>query len=73
MAKLDNIKIFVCPLTEKIYAGYLAKGQDFNVDRVAVTDQALSAVMAYMGRDKMPCERSCAAGTLKWVPSNDEH
>lgn len=51
--KLENIKVFMCPLTEKIYAGYLNKGEDFNADRVAVTDQALTAVMTHMGRDKI--------------------
>ena len=69
--KLENIKVYMCPLTEKIYAGRLNKGEDFNKDRVAVTDQALRAVMAYMDRDKTPHEMSCSSGTLKWVPSKD--
>ena len=69
--KLENIKVFMCSLTGKIYAGRLAKGQDFNPDRVEVTNQALTAVMTYMGRDKTPREITCAAGKLKWIPNGD--
>lgn len=69
--KLENIKVFACSLTDKIYAGYLNKGEGFNVDRVAVTDQALTAVMTYMGRDGTPREITCAAGKLKWIPNGD--
>lgn len=59
--KIENMKVFMCSLTEKIYVGRLAKGQDFNVDRVEVTGQALTAVMAYLGRDETPREIKCAA------------
>jgi len=69
--KLENIKVFACSLTEKIYAGHFAKGQDFNVDRVEVTDQVLTAVMTYMGRDETSRDIKCAAGTLKWIPNKD--
>lgn len=65
--RIENFKVFTCSLTEKIYVGRLAKGQDFNVDRVEVTDQAITAVMTYLGRDG-PREIKCAAGTLKWIP-----
>lgn len=71
--KLENIKVFMCPLTEKIYAGYINKREDFNADRVAVTDQAITAVMAYLDRDETPREVTCAAGALKWVPNKDAY
>lgn len=69
--KLENFKVFTCSLTKKIYIGRFAKGQDFNVDRVEVTGQALTAVMAYLGRDETPREINCAAGTLKWIPRKE--
>lgn len=72
MAKnLDNIRVFTCSLTGKIYAGYLNKGEDFNRNRVPVTDQALTAVITYMAQDDTPREINCAAGTLKWIPAKE--
>lgn len=69
--KFENIRVFTCSLTGKIYAGRLAKGQDFNTDRVEVTNQALTAVMTYMGRDKTSREINCFEGKLKWIPNKD--
>ena len=69
--KLDNIKVFTCSLTGKIYAGRLTRGHDFNPDRIEVTNQALTAVMAYLDQDKTPREITCSSGTLKWVPNKD--
>ena len=72
--KLENIKVFACPLNQKIYVGYLGKGQDnFSTEKVAVTDQVLRAVMEHMDRDKTPRETTCAAGTLKWIPNKDAY
>lgn len=68
---LNNIRIYTCSLTGKIYAGYLNRGEDFNRDRVPITDQALTAVITYMDRDDTPREISCAAGTLKWIPNEE--
>jgi len=69
--KLENIKIFMCPLTDKIYAGYFNKTHDISTDKIEVTNQALVAVIKHMNRDKNPREVTFFEGTLKWIPNKD--
>lgn len=70
---LENLKIWVSPLTNTIFAGYLTpskKGTHCTArQKVNVTDMAISAVTEHMHKEKLGVI-ACSAGKLIFVPSD---
>jgi hypothetical protein len=61
---LENLRIWVSPITNKIYAGYINKDGVTARQKVDVTEQVLSAVAEHI--DQEQCVYEFAAGTLKF-------
>ncbi|HYH01986.1 MAG TPA: hypothetical protein VEC37_02715 [Bacillota bacterium] len=70
---LENLKIWVSPLTNTIFAGYLTPSKKgthcIARQKVNVTDMAISAVTEHMHKEKFGVI-SCPAGKLIFVPSD---
>jgi len=68
--KLTDLKLWVSPLTNTIYAGYLHKNGKDITQKVDITKQAIASVMKHMNEDEtgedIGLVFSTNAGELTW-------
>lgn len=65
---LENLKIWVSPMTHIVYAGY-ARGNSVT-SKIDITEQVISAVAEHL--DLEQCRYEMGAGTLMLVKDNFE-
>nr|WP_092074973.1 hypothetical protein [Dendrosporobacter quercicolus]NSL49602.1 hypothetical protein [Dendrosporobacter quercicolus DSM 1736]SDN24496.1 hypothetical protein SAMN04488502_11558 [Dendrosporobacter quercicolus] len=65
--KLDELKLWVSPLTNKIYAGFTDKSGTTATSKVEITEMAVSTVMQHLDLEQAGYE--CEAGRLEFFPA----
>jgi hypothetical protein len=71
MPRIDDLKIWVSPLTNEIYAGYLSKRGNAAIatTKVNVSSQVMATVMQRLDQEageSKGMEYTSKAGTLTW-------
>ncbi|WP_371380873.1 hypothetical protein [Sporomusa aerivorans] len=69
MKNLEELKIWVSPLSHEIYAGFVDKDGTVATNKVNVTEMAITAVMLHL--DVEQCEYGCRAGRLRFISTED--
>lgn len=69
---LENLKIWVSPVTGIIYAGYLDKSGNSAKSKVDVTQQVSNAMMQYMHSKGEKHYLECPVGKLKFIPVQED-
>lgn len=69
MSNLEGLKIWVSPLSHKIYVGFVDTDGTVATSKVNVTEMAISAVMQHL--DLEQCEYGCTAGRIRFIPTEN--